>query len=210
MKRCGLVVFSVLFLLLSASTGVLSQEKPSGEGTLSRADADRIDTNHKGFKFRDILIGVKLADQMVECRGAGGKVCYEKAWREGSPLYQNCYNVHNLPELGFIRSTMVCLVDGDIERIDSSVFYDGADELLSLLRTKYGNPHTFTTSVIQNRMGAKFERYIAVWNVKECELLLVNRLDYVDKGSLIIKSQKYKKQEVLKNEDKARQDLDKL
>jgi hypothetical protein len=142
----------------------------------------------KGFIFRGILMGISLEDQMFPCDKVEGKddACYKEGYPGGE-----YYNIKNLSELGFYADTSVYLLEDKVEKIVTGVSDDGADKMLSLLKKKYGKPKIFDKDIIQNRMGAKFGRFTAVWYTKNCELVLSNRAGKVDEGILIITTKKY-------------------
>ena len=168
------------------------------------------------FSFRNIRLGVSLDAQMKPCEHTRGSieekkvVCYEKGYLEASEQFRDYYLVDNLEEMEFYTSTMVVVLDGKIEKVDMSLWDDGADKLLALLKRKYGKPKSLRNYVIQNRMGAKFNQYVATWRVKGCELFLINRIGYGDHASFLITTAKYERYKRDLEKQKKKKDFDKL
>jgi hypothetical protein len=120
------------------------------------------------------------------------------------------YEIKNPPDIGFHIETNVNLINDKVENITIYFSADDADKMLNLLKKKYGKPKEFSTGSVQNRMGAKFNRVSAIWDIKDCEIFLIQRLSKIDDGYLFIDSKKYKS---YKNEQKnkvAKDALDKL
>jgi len=160
----------------------------------------------KGFSFRGILIGISLEDQMFPCDEMGNvkEVCYKGGYIEGY------YEIKNLVSLGFYSDTSVRVLDNKIESIVTTMPNDGADKLLNLLMKKYKKPKIFDKDVVQNRMGARFERFYAIWNIKNCKLTLTNRAHKIDEGIFIIESDKYMKHEKYQDKKREKNALDSI
>jgi hypothetical protein len=181
------------------------EEKEEREALIAAQMSFReIRAAHKGFKFRDILIGVRLDKQMFSCDVNETGLCY----RENK--YVDLIQIEKLADLGFIADTQVRLVDGSVENIFISLSSDNASEMLSLLKKKYGKPASFKTDVVQNRMNAKFSRFTARWRIKNCDIYLTNIGYRVDGGFLSIDSMKYKKQSQAEQQQKTKKALDNL
>jgi hypothetical protein len=168
----------------------------------------RLRKNFKGFSFRGILMAISLEEQMFSCEILKQKkekgMCYEKRG------YADGFEITNLPELGFFTSTSVYLIDNKVEKIVTSLSDDGADNMLSLLKKKYGKPKVFNKDIVQNRMGAKFIRFMASWYIRNCELILTNRAGKVDEGILLITTKKYNQHENAREKKDKKKALDNL
>jgi hypothetical protein len=60
---------------------------------------------------------------------------------------------------------------------------DFAPEMLDLLTKKYGEPAGHETSIVQNKMGARFERFFCSWNI-EGHLIVFDSRFSVDQARL--------------------------
>lgn len=87
---------------------------------------------------------------------------------------------------------------------------DNFEALLTMLVEKYGEPKSFGTKALQNRMGASFESATAVWERAGDELILEKYGARVDEGRLVMRSKAYAEEFVRRNaarKERARSDL---
>ncbi len=188
MKKISNLLISLIIILLLCNT-VMAEDKTH-------------------FSFRGISIGIPLKDQIPECKDdwyAKADPCYSKDMFE-----LNHYEVNLLPGIGFNTVTYIDTIDGNIERITTFLSDESAEKMLHLLKEKYGKPKIYNTSVVQNRMSAKYESFIASWIIKKCDLTLMNRVSKVDDGYLVIESVKWQKQQKEEQKKKEKQALDVL
>jgi len=107
------------------------------------------------FDFKGITIGGAATPAQIQERL--GVTC-----GEGLPGWQVCngdVSVAREPA----TMNLVISPKGIVQRIRLSLSPDAFDEVAPELIRKFGNPTSTSQSVVQNRMGAKYEQIIHLW-----------------------------------------------
>ncbi len=74
--------------------------------------------------------------------------------------------------------------DKPVHSILISIKAKDAEMFLRLVSSKFKEPKTLDTSRVQNRMGASFDNFVALWNIKGTIITLMKRSGTVDSGGL--------------------------
>jgi hypothetical protein len=113
----------------------------------------------------------------------------------------NCYQISDfegrscftqvIPNLSFHMTIYVVLLDrcdlqSPIQEIQAIFHSDNYGKVLPLMIGKFGQPQKTEKSVVQNRMGAKFEKIISFWDIRGHSIYLSNISSKIDEGLLLI------------------------
>jgi hypothetical protein len=191
------------------SPDILTQfsEKTEAKTTLP-IDGEKKIEEQKGFTFRRIEIGEYLSKQMIECPPIHSKnsdVCYQ-----AMKFDKDLFRIDRLPSIGFGTPLYVMLIDGKVEYIKMSFLEINSANLLEMLISKYGKFNSYSTSEVQNRMGAKFGKFEAKWIINNCEIYLTNISGDIESGLLMITSEAYRKTILEKRKEEIEDAKDKL
>jgi hypothetical protein len=197
MKNQSLCVIPILLLIfLFHSADAAEKEKSvSEQKSASKSQIKEVS-----------IMGITLGKSLTEL---GIKECpYQGA--SDSPLknyelsnQENCYRTLDFYNLGkrscltyvdtskrlsfFTHSYVVlkgeCDRSSPIKELQTSFDESNATSMLKLLTEKFGEPST-ETSVVQNKMGAKFDKFEASWDIDGNLIYLTNRHIEIDKGFL--------------------------
>lgn len=144
----------------------------------------------KPFSFRGIVVGESLENQLPECKDDWYKKtdpCFKR------DSYQpDHYDIQLLQDIGFGTVTDIFTINGNIEKISTYTGERDAIQMLNLLVKKYGKPDIYKTDIVQNSFGAKFSSVFAQWQINNINISLMNRVEKIDDGYLIIESKKWK------------------
>lgn len=149
----------------------------------------------KPFSFRGIAMGAPLKIQFKDCKSQPGGPCYKEGVK-GEPFKE--YQIEGLPKLDFGTMEYAVLVDGNVELILVEFVKEYAStNMMKLLKDTYGQPTNYTSSMLAEKAtDLPYEKFLTTWNVKGCVLELSNVRDsIVDKGRVLIKSEKYLKKD---------------
>ena len=67
---------------------------------------------------------------------------------------------------------------------------DDADAVLDRLKTKYGTPQSVVSEKVQNRLGASFDSFYALWVFSDLRVAFHSVSDSLEKGLVIIDTKK--------------------
>lgn len=149
----------------------------------------------KPFSFRGITMGTPLKTQFKDCKSQPGGPCYKEGVK-GEAF--KSYQIEGLPKLDFGTMEYVFLIDDSVELILVEFVKEYAStNMMKLLKEHYGQPASYTSSMLAEKAtDLPYEKFQATWNIKGCVLELSNVRDsIVDRGRVLIKSEKYLKKE---------------
>jgi hypothetical protein len=198
-NRCWRSVLSLLLIIFVSSVSLPGcsktdkgeSQKNSEANSVAKSQAD----DGKPFSFRGITMGAPLKNQFKSCKSQPGGVCYSEGVK-GDAL--KGYRIEGLPKLDFGTTEYVSLIDNSVELIMVEFIKEYAStNMMKMLKENYGQPASYTSSMLQEKAtDLPYEVFQATWNIKGCVLELSNVRDsIVDKGRVLIKSDKYLKKE---------------
>jgi hypothetical protein len=120
------------------------------------------------------------------------------------------FPIRNMPEMLSAPRLVALIIDGNIEGVSFStrgIQSQNAD--LQRFKDKYGEPTRLVPAQVQNRMGAKFETFTALWLFPELSVSFVSASTTLDEGLVIIDTTKghEKRSALMKDASKDRRPL---
>jgi hypothetical protein len=109
----------------------------------------------------------------------------------------------------YVTTFVECDITSPIENIDASFDSDDYGKVLSLLISKFGRPHKTKDSVVQNRLGAKYQKIENEWTVRRHWIYLTNRYK-IDEGRLRVLHPDELRREQEKSSKDTKSDRDKF
>ncbi len=83
------------------------------------------------------------------------------------------------------------VIDGKLESIEFDTSgHSGQDRVLDMLKKKYGKPTSLRHQKVQNRMGATFKAFDAVWKFPDLTVVFLSVIDTLDSGTVNIDTKK--------------------
>lgn len=142
--------------------------------------------------FLSIKLGLPLSESMQECQKAkyGYDHTYKSlCWEKG---YNTSHIVSNTPDFGISKYVVdLSEVDGVVASIKFQIDSRDFGNMADMLNLKYGPPTNKDVSVVQNKMGAKFDNVVMMWVGKTITLTLSGRADRMDRSQVHIYTNKY-------------------
>lgn len=194
--RIGVSLFLIAFVFSISLSGCSKTDKgDSPKKSEATAVAKPQVDDGKPFSFRGITMGAPLKTQFKDCKSQPGGSCHKEGVK-GEPFKE--YQIEGLPKLDFGTMEYAVLVDGNVELILVEFVKEYAStNMMKLLKETYGEPASYNSSMLAEKAtDLPYEKFLATWNIKGCKLELSNVRDsIVDKGRVLIKSEKYLKKE---------------
>lgn len=97
-----------------------------------------------------------------------------------------------------------------IMEITIDIDSDSGNEMYKLLKGKFGEPVSYEPSTIQNAMGAKFDKFVALWVINGNSIWLTNRYDKLNEGLLRAIYKTKVKKEIEKQKEKKTKDKERF
>ena len=163
------------------------------------------------------LCGIILGKSL---KAAGLRECRRSKYSTRDHVYydqdKNCYEEFEyergkgycatsvIPDLSFSMEIFVRLLNecdrqSPVQEIEARFSSKDHEKVLSLMINKLGRPEKTETSVLQNRMGATFEKKRSLWDIRGHSIYLTNITNLIDTGVLRIT-----------HSDKVRRDAEKI
>jgi hypothetical protein len=194
--RVGLSLLLISFVSFVTLSGCSKTDKgESSKKSEAPAVAKPQVDDGKPFSFRGITMGTPLKTQFKDCKSQPGVPCYKEGVK-GEPFKE--YQIEGLPKLDFGTMEYAVLLDGNVELILVEFVKEYAStNMMKLLKGQYGEPASYNSSMLAEKAtDLPYEKFLATWNVKGCVLELSNvRDNIVDRGRVLIKSEKYLKRD---------------
>ena len=189
-------VWMIILIVPLSITGCSKTDKGDApKKTEVQAPAKAPVDDGKPFSFRGITMGAPLKTQFKDCKSQHGGPCYKEGVK-GEAFKGS--QIEGLPKLDFGTTEYVSLIDDSVELILVEFVKEYAStNMMKLLKENYGQPASYTSSMLAEKAtDLPYEKFQATWNIKGCVLELSNVRDsIVDRGRVLIKSEKYLKKE---------------
>jgi hypothetical protein len=143
----------------------------------------------------------------------GDTDCYEeKNMSFGSSI--SCFYTVNR-KLSFYVTIYViplfqCDPNSPIQEVQVNFRSDDYGKFLDLMVNKFGEPAKTERSVVQNRMGATFDRVSNFWDIRGHSMYLTNISSKIDEGFLRICHPDQVRRDIEKSKREGKSDLDKF
>lgn len=153
--------------------------------------------------------------QIPECRKQYGiydisnkSVCFERIFgREKlttpveNETVQIRFPILDAPKIAKNGVLVGKVIDGKLEGVNFNTFgIKNAEQVLSKLKEKYGEPHEYKPYVEENRLGQKFNAFLALWKFDNLEVYMQSIVSSISSGLVSVDTPKAKaaKQDALK------------
>ena len=138
-------------------------------------------------------------------------------YREGDPVvygkttcFTEVIRKLSFPVTIYVTFLGKCDRQSPVQEIQVTFNSDNYSNMMLLMTDKFGFPTKKEKSSVQNRMGAKFEKLEAFWNVGGCSIYLSNIGSKVNRGFLMITHPDKVRQDAEESRKKGKSDRDKF
>ncbi len=188
------VLFVAFVLLIGAKSLVIAQDKPSVSTAIDKTVFGiRLSEKFSIPECEKSEIGLQL-----KYKFSSDKLCFERNFRrvqESGDIINDSvivkFPVSDAPQIMSSYEMFALVLDGNLEGIGFNTSgVSNAEIVLQKLKEKYGSPSTLIPKKVQNRLGASFDAFDAVWNLQDLVVLFQSVRSSLDSGLINIDTKK--------------------
>jgi len=207
MKKSAVLMIAMLipFLLSGVSYSEETQDVAILGITLGRS--------LKESGINECRVDRKFSSKTYKSYVSGDTDCYEEKNMSFSS-HKSCLYTVNRKLSFYVTIYVIPLIECDpnssIQEVQVNLRSDNYGKLLDLMVNKFGQPAKTENSVVQNRMGASFDRVSNIWDIRGHSMYLTNISSKIDEGFLRICHPDQVRRDIEKSKKEDKSDLDKF
>lgn len=191
------VFFVAFVLLIGAKSSVIAQDKQV-KPSVSTATDKTVFGIRLGEKFSIPECEKSKVGLQLRYKFSSDKLCFERNFnrvQESGGIINDSvivkFPISDAPQIMSSYEMFALVLDGNLEGIGfNTAGIRNAEMVLEKLKEKYGSPSTLVPKKVQNRLGASFDAFDAVWNLQDLVVLFQSVRSSLDSGLINIDTKK--------------------